>query len=101
MLYSIVIDVSFISLTLILPAAFGVLAAGGDLVCLIKPQFELERGEVGKGGIVRDAALHEKAVQKIERFVAEDPDMNRQGLIDSPITGTDGNKEYLAWLTSA
>ncbi len=93
----VVIDVSFISLTKILPAAFGVLEEGGEIVPLIKPQFELERDDIGKGGIVRDAALHDRAVAKIRDFVEE---MGREwrGVIDSPITGTDGNREFLAWL---
>jgi 23S rRNA (cytidine1920-2'-O)/16S rRNA (cytidine1409-2'-O)-methyltransferase len=93
----VVIDVSFISLTRILPAAFGVLEQGGDVVPLIKPQFELERGDVGKGGIVRDPELHERAVEKIRLFAGG---LGREwrGVIDSPITGTDGNREFLAWL---
>jgi len=93
----VVIDVSFISLTKILPAAFRVLAEGGCVVCLIKPQFELEREDIGKGGIVRDPALHERAVAKIRAFVA-DSGREWKGVVDSPITGTDGNREFLAWL---
>lgn len=97
----VVIDVSFISLTKILPAAFGVLAADGDLICLIKPQFELERGEVGKGGIVRAAARHRKAIDKIRRFAIDDLNKQWRGLADSPITGADGNREFLAWISHA
>jgi 23S rRNA (cytidine1920-2'-O)/16S rRNA (cytidine1409-2'-O)-methyltransferase len=93
----IVIDVSFISLTKILPAAFGVLEEGGEIVPLIKPQFELEREDIGKGGIVRDPELHQRAVDKIRDFV-EGMDREWRGVIDSPITGTDGNREFLAWL---
>ena len=93
----VVIDVSFISLTHILPAAFGVLEDGGSVVCLIKPQFELERDDIGKGGIVRDPALHERAVEKIRAFAAG-RGWEWKGLVDSPITGTDGNREFLAWL---
>src|SRR5690606_7905306 len=66
----IVIDVSFISLTKILPAAFGVLRDGGSVIALIKPQFELEREDIGKGGIVRDPELHDRAVDKIRAFIA-------------------------------
>lgn len=93
----VVIDVSFISLTKILPAAFGVLEEGGELVALIKPQFELEREDIGKGGIVRDPRLHDRAVAKIREFAGT---LGREwrGVIDSPITGTDGNREFLAWL---
>lgn len=93
----VVIDVSFISLTKILPSAFGVLDDGGSVLCLIKPQFELAREDIGKGGIVRDPALHERAVGKIRDFVAGQGRAWR-GVVDSPITGTDGNREFLAWL---
>ena len=88
-----VIDVSFISLTLILPRAFELVTANGMIVALIKPQFELERKDVGRGGIVRDAALHEKAQQKIVNFV-ESSGQLVIGLVPSTITGTDGNQEF-------
>lgn len=94
----IVMDLSFISLTKILPAAFSVLEEGGSIVCLIKPQFELEREDIGKGGIVRDPALHQRAIEKIQRFVTDGLGRRWKGWIDSPITGTDGNREFLAWL---
>ncbi len=96
----VVIDVSFISLTKILPAAFAVLGTEGDLICLIKPQFELERGEVGKGGIVREEALRQKTVSKIREF-AEDLNKSWRDAMDSPIAGTDGNQEFLAWMRHA
>jgi 23S rRNA (cytidine1920-2'-O)/16S rRNA (cytidine1409-2'-O)-methyltransferase len=88
-----VIDVSFISLTLILPSAFALLTPTGMLVALIKPQFELEPQDVGRGGIVRDPALHAKAQQKIEAFVAENGH-EVVGVVPSPITGTEGNHEF-------
>lgn len=94
----IVADVSFISLTLVLPPAFGVLKPGGDAIVLIKPQFELSRDEIGKGGIVRDAALHTKACRKIEDFVRAQSGWQWRGLMESPIQGTDGNREFLAWI---
>ena len=94
----VVIDVSFISLTKILPAAFEVLRKNGDLVCLIKPQFELNREDVGKGGIVRDEELRVQAAKKIETFAVEELKKSWQGLMDSPIAGTDGNREFLAWI---
>ena len=94
----IVIDVSFISLTLILPAAFGVLKPSGDLICLIKPQFELRREQIGKGGIVREPAFREEAVTKIRQFATGALAKDWRGLVESPISGTDGNVEYLAWL---
>lgn len=93
-----VMDLSFISLTKVLPAVFPLLDGEGTIVCLIKPQFELERADISKGGIVRDPALHERAVEKIRHFVTEDLGQKWLGLIDSPITGTDGNREFLAWL---
>ncbi|MFD0896121.1 TlyA family RNA methyltransferase [Luteolibacter ambystomatis] len=92
-----VMDLSFISLTKVLPNVFSVLEEGGMVVPLIKPQFELERDDIGKGGIVRDPALHERAVEKIRRFV-EKSGREWRGVIESPITGTDGNKEFLAWI---
>jgi 23S rRNA (cytidine1920-2'-O)/16S rRNA (cytidine1409-2'-O)-methyltransferase len=94
----IVADVSFISLTLVLPPALALLKPGGQAVVLIKPQFELSRDEVGRGGIVREPALHEKACQKIQDFILARSDLRWQGLMDSPITGTDGNREFLAWI---
>jgi 23S rRNA (cytidine1920-2'-O)/16S rRNA (cytidine1409-2'-O)-methyltransferase len=88
-----VIDVSFISLTLILPNAFALLRPNGTVLALIKPQFELERSDVGRGGIVRDAALHEKAQQKIISFI-EDLGHSVGGVTPAAITGTDGNQEF-------
>lgn len=93
-----VMDLSFISLTKVLPAVFSVLDGEGSLVCLIKPQFELRREDISKGGIVRDPALHDRAVEKIRRFVTEELGHPWRGLIPSPITGTDGNHEFLAWI---
>ena len=94
----VVIDVSFISLTLILGPVFGVLKPEGDLICLIKPQFELRREQVGKGGIVRDPALHEEAVARIRDFATRELGKDWRGVVPSPISGTDGNVEFLAWL---
>lgn len=93
-----VMDLSFISLTKVLPAVFGVLEERGEVVCLIKPQFELEREDVGKGGIVRDEVLRERAVEKIRRFVTEAHGREWKGLVAASISGTDGNQEYLAWV---
>ena len=93
-----VMDLSFISLTKVLPAVFGVLAEGGEVVCLIKPQFELEREDVGRGGIVREEELRERAVEKIRRFVTEDHGREWKGVIPASIAGTDGNQEFLAWI---
>ncbi|MEI6175753.1 MAG: TlyA family RNA methyltransferase [Verrucomicrobiota bacterium] len=93
-----VMDLSFISLTKVLPAVFPVLDEDGSVVCLIKPQFELRREDISKGGIVRDPALHAQAIEKIRRFVTEDHGLTWRGAIPSPITGTDGNQEFLAWI---
>jgi 23S rRNA (cytidine1920-2'-O)/16S rRNA (cytidine1409-2'-O)-methyltransferase len=93
-----VMDLSFISLTKVLPAVFPVLDDTGSVVCLIKPQFELLREDVGKGGIVRDPVLHQRAIDKIHRFVTAAHGREWRGLIPSPITGTDGNQEFLAWI---
>ena len=88
-----VIDVSFISLTLILPRAFELITPDGVILALIKPQFELERKDVGRGGIVREPALHEKAQQKIVKFV-EEAKFQVVGVVPSAITGADGNQEF-------
>ena len=133
----ITIDVSFISLKLVLPVAAGLLKglcaqqaegpleglcgqqaeAGAEtraetgagvaeghigrplIVCLIKPQFEAERGQVGKGGIVRDLAVHEAVLGKVKGYAA-DNGFSVDGVMDSPILGTKGNKEFLALLTA-
>lgn len=94
----VVMDLSFISLTKVLPSAFEILEEGGSVVSLVKPQFELSREEVGKGGIVRDDELHQKAVEKIRTFITEELGREWKGLMTSPITGTDGNVEFLAWM---
>jgi len=93
-----VTDVSFISLTKILPPLFNVLKPNGKIICLIKPQFELERDDISKGGIVKDPELHQKAIDKIKHFVTSELHREWLGLTDSPIYGTDGNKEFLALL---
>lgn len=93
-----VMDLSFISLTKVLPAVFSVINPGGSIVCLIKPQFELRREDIGAGGIVRDPALHVQAVEKIRDFIVHRHQREWRGVMDSPITGTDGNREFLAWI---
>ena len=93
----IVSDVSFISLTKILPAAKACMAEGGDMIVLIKPQFELQPEDIGPGGIVRDPLLHQRAVEKIKTFVTEELDLEWMGLEPSPIKGMEGNVEFLAW----
>ena len=91
------IDVSFISLTYILPAVAKFLR--GELVALIKPQFEVGKADVGKGGIVRDEAKRAAAVQKVVAF-ARELGFDVRGVIESPIKGAEGNVEYLMWAIS-
>lgn len=92
-----VIDVSFISLTLILPKAFDLITPGGVVLALIKPQFELQRADVGSGGIVRDPELHQRAQDKIVQFVTRLGHI-ATGIVPSAIKGTDGNQEFFACL---
>lgn len=89
----VVADVSFISVTKVLPGALACAKPGADLLILIKPQFELERGDVGKGGIVRASALHDKAIASVRQAAAA---LGLSGLRISPshLAGTEGNQEY-------
>lgn len=89
------IDTSFISLRLVLPAVVAITAPEADLIALVKPQFEVGKGKVGKGGIVRDAALRKDALDSIIAF-ARATGLEVAGSIESPITGATGNIEYLA-----
>lgn len=89
----VVCDVSFISVTLLLPNLAALLHKEGEMVILIKPQFEVGKGQVGKGGIVRDPALHEAACRRVEEAAGALGFRTR--VIDSPIRGAEGNKEFL------
>lgn len=91
------VDVSFISLKIILPAVRPLLKDGGKAVCLIKPQFEAGREKVGKKGVVRDKAVHEEVVQMICDFAVKNG-YSVQGLTFSPVKGPEGNIEYLVFL---
>lgn len=91
------IDVSFISLRLILPALKDILASGSDVVALIKPQFEAGREQVGKKGIVRDRSVHMEVLEDTLKF-GQSLGFQFEGLTFSPITGGDGNIEFLAHL---
>jgi 23S rRNA (cytidine1920-2'-O)/16S rRNA (cytidine1409-2'-O)-methyltransferase len=86
-------DLSFISLTLVLPALVPLLAPGGDLLMLVKPQFELQPGQVGKGGIVRDPSFHAVVEQRL-RAACADLGLRVAAWFDSPIAGGDGNREF-------
>jgi len=91
-----VMDVSFISATKVLPALVPLIVPGGAIVTLIKPQFEVGRGEVGGGGIVRDPAKRLRAVEEVNNF-AKTLGLEGVGVIESPIAGAEGNVEYLAF----
>jgi 23S rRNA (cytidine1920-2'-O)/16S rRNA (cytidine1409-2'-O)-methyltransferase len=90
-----VIDVSFISVTKILPAIVPLLRTDGKIIVLIKPQFEVGRGEVGKGGIVKDPLKHGRVIDEVSETAFE-LGLSLNGVIDSPILGAEGNKEFLA-----
>jgi 23S rRNA (cytidine1920-2'-O)/16S rRNA (cytidine1409-2'-O)-methyltransferase len=91
----IVCDASFIGLETVLPAALALAAADAALVALIKPQFEVGKGRVGKGGVVRDPALHADVCQRIAAWLAAQPGWTVLGVTESPIQGPDGNTEFL------
>lgn len=92
------IDVSFISLKLVLPVAYSLLMDGGQLVCLIKPQFEAGREQIGKNGIVRDKNIHIEVIEKVIAYCLREK-YYVNGLTFSPMTGAKGNIEYLLFLS--
>jgi 23S rRNA (cytidine1920-2'-O)/16S rRNA (cytidine1409-2'-O)-methyltransferase len=91
----VVCDASFIGLETILPAAMALARPGALLAALIKPQFEVGKGRVGKGGVVRDPALHDEVCRRIEAWLAARPGWRVVGICDSPILGPEGNKEFV------
>ena len=91
------IDVSFISLRHILPVVPPLIASGSDIIALIKPQFEAGRKDVGKGGLVHDPEVHARVIADVTMAAAE-VGLKRLGLVDSPITGAEGNTEFLLYL---
>lgn len=93
-------DLSFISMTLVLPALAPLLAAGGDLLLLVKPQFELQPDQLGKGGIVRDTGLYAQVEQRLRAACAA-VGLAVQAWLDSPILGGDGNREFFIHARSA
>ena len=95
----IVIDASFISLELLLKPAQTFLKPGGGILALIKPQFEVGRGQVGKGGVVKDPALHESAIEKIKQYGTANG-LTCHGVAPSPLLGPKGNREFLIYFTS-
>jgi 23S rRNA (cytidine1920-2'-O)/16S rRNA (cytidine1409-2'-O)-methyltransferase len=93
-----VIDVSFISLKLVLPPVSDLLEEQAFVIALIKPQFEVGKGQVGRGGVVRDPNLHQKVIEKLTAFF-KTLDWKIQGYIPSPLLGPKGNREFLIYLT--
>jgi 23S rRNA (cytidine1920-2'-O)/16S rRNA (cytidine1409-2'-O)-methyltransferase len=91
----VVCDVSFITLELALPPALALARPDASLVALVKPQFEVGKREVGKGGVVRDPALHEAVCARISHWLADDQGWQVLGVTESPITGPKGNREFL------
>ena len=91
-----VIDTSFISLRLVIPSVLRFVKNGGTLLALVKPQFEVGKGEVGKKGVVRDPALHLKVVGDLASFCAE-LGLSVRGTCESPLTGPEGNREFFIW----
>lgn len=94
------IDVSFISLRHIFPVLPPLVAAGTEIVALVKPQFEAGRKDVGRGGLVKDAAVHDRVIAEVTAAAAE-VGLRRAGVIESPITGAHGNQEFLMHLRCA
>jgi 23S rRNA (cytidine1920-2'-O)/16S rRNA (cytidine1409-2'-O)-methyltransferase len=94
-----VVDVSFISLEKVLPAVFGVLAPRGEVVALVKPQFEVGRDAVGKGGVVRDPALHRAVVARLARYAVL-RGWHVLGVTASPLRGPKGNREFFLYLSA-
>ena len=90
------VDVSFISLELVLPKLAELVRRGGEIVALVKPQFEVGKGEVGKGGVVRDPEAHRAAVERVRR-AASALAFVEQGFVESPLRGPKGNREFFLW----
>jgi 23S rRNA (cytidine1920-2'-O)/16S rRNA (cytidine1409-2'-O)-methyltransferase len=95
----IVCDASFISLTVVLPASLALAAPAARLIALVKPQFEVGKGAVGKGGIVRDPDRRGEICQRITAWLSAQPGWEVRGLIESPLLGGDGNVEFLIYAT--
>jgi 23S rRNA (cytidine1920-2'-O)/16S rRNA (cytidine1409-2'-O)-methyltransferase len=93
----VVADCSFISLKNILPAAARLVKPGGRIVALVKPQFEAGKAEADKGrGVIRDKAVHERVLAELQQFVATQAGICWRGVVESPLSGPAGNKEFLA-----
>jgi len=92
------LDLSFISLLKVMDAVKAVLKDDGQLITLIKPQFEAEKKDVGRGGIIKDPKIHEQVIERVTHGIQEHG-FKLVGVIESPITGATGNKEFLAYFT--
>ena len=92
-------DLSFISLTLVLPALAALLAPAGELLLLVKPQFELQAADIGKGGLVKDEACYPRVEARL-RSAAEQAGLRVRDYFESPIAGGDGNREFFVWMES-
>jgi len=92
-----VVDVSFISLRTVLPAVVASVRPGGDVLAMVKPQFEAQRHEVGKGGVVRDPLVHASTVARVALW-AIDAGLRVRGVVRSPLLGPSGNREFFLWL---
>jgi 23S rRNA (cytidine1920-2'-O)/16S rRNA (cytidine1409-2'-O)-methyltransferase len=90
-------DASFIGLRVLLPAPLRLCAAGAALVALVKPQFEAGSTHVGKGGVVRDPAVQREACERVARFLGEEQGWSVEGIVESPILGPAGNREFLLY----
>ena len=98
----VVVDCSFISLRKIIPAAVALLGPSGNIVALIKPQFEAGKAEADRGaGVIRDPAVHERVLRELQSFVEEQGGLRWKGLTESPLLGPAGNKEFLVWIEKA
>jgi 23S rRNA (cytidine1920-2'-O)/16S rRNA (cytidine1409-2'-O)-methyltransferase len=94
---SAVIDVSFISLRKVIPKVLELIKKGGDILALIKPQFEVAKGDVGKRGVIRDALTHESVIEEISSFALE-TGLTVRGVVESPLMGPKGNREFFIYL---
>jgi len=98
----VVIDCSFISLRKIVPAAVALLRPSGNIIALIKPQFEAGKAEADRGaGVIRDPAIHERVLSELKEFISTQPSLHWHGLIESPVKGPAGNKEFLVLIENA
>jgi 23S rRNA (cytidine1920-2'-O)/16S rRNA (cytidine1409-2'-O)-methyltransferase len=90
-------DASFIGLTTVLPAPLALAAERAELVALVKPQFEARREHVGKGGVVRDPVVHREVCERAAAWVSDQPGWSVVGIVESPIRGPEGNREFLLY----